>query len=193
MGARYFSQLRKLLIIKTDFLAALEQLGNQASLQQLELMGAALKQGFPLRQLMDRFMQGHPGVKKGEVAHVFRDWFDADTGWWKEFAPEKKMREGMLRSIELRTQNARGDRPLPVSYWWSPTAERFAFVPLLSEHQLTVILLTPPTPTRLQRGKPARVAVTQGSKAKASKAKPSKAKPSKAVKPAKKPATRTKR
>ena len=147
MGALIYKRLiKEQFIIKTDFLNAIEEIANRSSIEDLRKIGEALKEGVSFNDLLEVWSQGAHQVSKKELDHVARDWFDPKTGWWRKLKPAEKMRDGLLTAIQLRTENARNGRPLPVAYFWSPNATTFQFVPLLSEHQLTVVLLTPPEP-----------------------------------------------
>ena len=147
MGAR----LKDEAVLKTPFLAALDAVGNSASKEQLLLIRKALVAKVPLIDLFGQLSTGEQVVREAEIDHVARDWFHEKTGWWPEWVPEKAMREGLIRSIDLAIKyGEKGEtgRPLPVDYWWVRDTGAFRFVSVISKQQQTVLLLTPSAPGR---------------------------------------------
>jgi hypothetical protein len=152
MGAR----IRDEAVLKTPFLGALDAIGNSASKEELRLIRAALASKVPLIELFGRFSTGEQTVRSAEINHVGKDWFHAKTGWWPEWVPEKAMREGLIRAIDLSIkygEKGKMGRPLPVDYWWVRDSGTFRLVSLISKQQQTVLLLTPSAPNARPRAK----------------------------------------
>jgi hypothetical protein len=135
---------------KTDFLIALERVGNTSSKQELLQIRGLLESGMSLIAIFNTLHAGlQHGVEEVEIAHVGRDWFDPKTGWWTQDNPQQVMREGLIRSIDLSIQFGEpGDtgKPFPVDYWWVQDAGPFRFISKISPQQQTVFLLTPTAP-----------------------------------------------
>lgn len=132
--------------LKTTFLAAMDKIGNSASVEELRQIADALRSGTDFGALLEASTRGDHEVSAKEIKHVRKDWFDNKTSWWRRYSPERVMREGLLDVIRIQTAHRR--TPLPVDYWWLPNAKKFAVIPLQGPSQVTIFITTPPRPTR---------------------------------------------
>ncbi|MEY4577257.1 MAG: hypothetical protein RL701_1960 [Pseudomonadota bacterium] len=138
---------------KPEFLEQITRIGNAATVKDLRLIAKQLRAGVNLLEIHTAFNPQR--TKRADLAHVEKDWLHPEKSWWAEAEPEKKLRKGFLKAISLQIKNRTADgKPLPVDYWWSPKAEKgFNFVTLLGPGQLTVVLVTPRTPSpNVRRG-----------------------------------------
>lgn len=78
-----------------------------------------------------------------------RFWFDSERGWWKDLPPsEPILRKGVIRAAELVLEHK-----LPLDCYWVLGAEQIKVAVCKSEHQITVLFLSPMPPADAPTGR----------------------------------------
>ena len=131
-------------IIKPPVLKRLDELSKNLLL--VEPLLKSLKAEMQ-RSLVDIGVQ-HKCVDAGsdEAKCLRQRWFDHEQGWWKELPPsEPVVRRGLIRALELITEHK-----LPLDCYWILGADQVKVVVGKSEHQVTVLFLSPMVPPDAQ-------------------------------------------
>lgn len=88
----------------------------------------------------------HGVYNEKEARHVKRHWYaDDEHSYWPN-VPHKEqiLRAGYVRAVELVKQSiADGQPSLPIVSYWICSGNHFQSIVCKSDHQITVILLTP--------------------------------------------------
>jgi uncharacterized membrane protein len=131
-------------IVKPPVLERLDELSKNLLL--VEPLLKSLKMEMQ-RSLVDIGVQ-HKCLDAGsEEARCLRQrWFDHEQGWWKELPPaEPVVRRGLVRALELITEHK-----LPLDCYWILGADQIKVTVSKSEHQVTVVFLSPTVPADAQ-------------------------------------------
>lgn len=84
-----------------------------------------------------------------EASCLRQRWFDREHGWWKELPPaEPVLRRGFIRAFELIVEHK-----LPLDCYWALGADQIKVAVTKSEHQVTVLILSPAVPADAQLGR----------------------------------------
>lgn len=136
-------------ITKTHVQSAIDQVLNNASMQELRLWLTALEGGALLGDLIS---QEVGGVKLDErvLNHVLRDIYDrTGKGWWGpgvEQVATEGIAQALLRMMYHPDGSPRRTAKRLDSYWLCPGAYHYFNAITESEWQITLLAVTPPTP-----------------------------------------------
>ena len=116
----------------------------------LKRLGAASKHAdhYPLGQIIRNLRDGEDvcDVAKrhallpdtGEESHLRRDWYGGEDSWWPAWPVQDIIRDGYVELLET-VQRKR----LPVDAHWIEGADEFRTICLVSDVQITFLILTP--------------------------------------------------
>lgn len=134
---------------KGPFLRAIDGLwrgfGSAQKHAVLHSLEAASGAGQRLLELAASLQLGTPA----DLQHLARDWFG---GWWTGSQPiEPILRVGLIQALRLALfdpgSGERRENPLPIESLWLSGVDRVEVGISASEHQVTLLLLTPPVPS----------------------------------------------
>jgi hypothetical protein len=95
---------------------------------------------------VDILMQ-YTRLTPSEGAYLRRTWYNpGQDGWWAAHQPiEPIVRQSLIKALTLAME-----RNLPVDSYWLSVGDDFQAIVTCSDHQVTRVIITPPTPADAQ-------------------------------------------
>ena len=126
---------------------ALESFINGLGNDSLTILRGALRNpGLTFGQLNAQFKKinnNNPVLDPGAILHLQQDWFDPgpDNYWPHNDNKLEIVRHGLAEAVQLKIDNG-----MPISILWICAGHHFQVALHGSEHQITLLIMTPHTP-----------------------------------------------
>jgi hypothetical protein len=89
-----------------------------------------------------QLLMEYAGLTEAEADYLRQTWYNPRGGWWPEHQPiEPIIRQSLITAIELAVE-----RNLPLDSYWLCIGDQFQVIVACSDHQVTRLILTPPSP-----------------------------------------------